>query len=121
MKIRYGDSLNIQYAVDEKYGSFYIMPVTLQLLVENAIKHNIINDKHPLTIVIETTENDTIKVNNTIQPKVNDEAGEGVGLANLVERYHLLFNKEVMISKNGIWGVEIPLIDLIEPFKNMNR
>jgi LytS/YehU family sensor histidine kinase len=113
MKIRYGDNLSIQYAVNEKYNNFYIMPITLQLLIENAIKHNVINDKHPLTIFIETTENDTIKVNNTIQPKIDAEAGEGIGLANLIERYNLLFGKEVVITQNGVFGVEIPLIEQI--------
>jgi sensor histidine kinase YesM len=113
MKIRYGDNLNIQYAVDEKYNSFYIMPVTLQLLIENAIKHNVINDKRPLTIFVETTENDSIKVTNTIQPKIDTEAGEGVGLANLIERYSLLFGKNVLITNNGVWGVEVPLIEQI--------
>jgi len=111
MKIRYGDNLNIQYAVDEKYNFWYIMPISLQLLIENAIKHNIINDKHPLTIHIKTTEKDTLVVSNTIQPKINAETGEGVGLANLVERYNLLFGKEVMITRNGVFGVEIPLIN----------
>ncbi|MDR0795240.1 MAG: histidine kinase [Tannerella sp.] len=110
MKIRYGDNLSIQYAVDDKYNNFHIMPVSLQLLIENAIKHNVINDKHPLTLFIETTENDTVKVSNTIQPKINAEAGEGIGLANLVERYRLLFRKEVVITQNGVFSVEIPLI-----------
>jgi len=110
MKIRYGDDLNIQYDVDEKYGDFFIMPITLQLLLENAIKHNTINDDEPLTIRIETTENNTVKVSNAIQPKINAEAGEGIGLANLVERYKLLFDKEVMITQNGFFAVEIPLI-----------
>ena len=111
MKIRYGDNLNIQYAVDKKYNRYYIMPVSLQLLMENAIKHNVINDKYHLTIHIETTANNTIKVSNAIQPKINTEAGEGIGLANLVERYHLLFGMEVVITKNGVFTVEIPLID----------
>jgi sensor histidine kinase YesM len=113
MNIRYGDNLSIQYAVDEKYNNFHIMPISLQLLIENAIKHNVINDKHPLTILVETTENGTVKVSNTIQPKINAEAGEGVGLANLIERYNLLFGKEVLITQNGVFGVEIPLIEKI--------
>ena len=110
MKIRYGNNLNIQYAVNDKYNDFLIMPVSLQLLIENAVKHNVIDDKHPLTINIETTGNDTIKVSNIIQPKINAETGEGVGLANLVERYNLLFGKEVLITQSDIFGVEIPLI-----------
>jgi LytS/YehU family sensor histidine kinase len=113
MKIRYGDDLNIQYNVDEKYSNFYIMPITLQLLIENAIKHNVINDEEPLIIHIKTTENDTIKVRNAIQPKINAEQGEGIGLANLVERYKLLFDKEVVITQNGVFSVEIPLVEQI--------
>jgi len=110
MKIRYGDNLNIQYAVDEKYNHYFIMPVSLQMLIENAIKHNIINDKHPLTIHVETTENDGIKIVNAIQPKINTVAGEGIGLANLVERYQLLFGMDVVITKTDVFTVEIPLI-----------
>jgi sensor histidine kinase YesM len=119
MKIRYGDSLTIQRDVDEKYNNFHIMPISLQLLIENAIKHNIINDKHPLTILIETTENDTIKVSNTIQPQINAETGEGIGLTNLIERYNLLFHKEVLITQNGVFGVEIPLIEQINDNDNL--
>ena len=111
MKIRYGNNLNIQYAVNEKYNLYQIMPISLQLLIENAIKHNVINDINPLTIHIETTKNDTIKVSNSIQPKINAEAGEGIGLANLVERYRLLFGMEVVITQNGVFSVEIPLIN----------
>ena len=113
MKIRYGDNLSIQYNVNERYNDFYIMPISLQLLIENAIKHNVINDKRPLTILIETTENNTIKVSNTIQPKISAETSEGVGLANLTERYNLLFGKEIVITQNGVFGVEIPLIEQI--------
>ena len=110
MKIRYGDNLKIQYAVDEKYNLYYITPLCLQVLIENAIKHNVINDRHPLTIHIETTEKEAIRVSNTIQPKLDVEAGEGIGLANLVERYHLLFGMDVVIDKNDVFSVEIPLI-----------
>ncbi|MCL2681915.1 MAG: histidine kinase [Bacteroidales bacterium] len=110
MSIRYGDNLNIQYDIDEIYNDFFIMPISLQLLIENAIKHNVINDKYPLTIHIKTTKNDTIKVCNTIQPKINIESSEGVGLANLAERYQLLFGLKVVIRRNDFFEVEIPLI-----------
>jgi hypothetical protein len=119
MKIRYGDNLSIQYAVNEKYNDFLIMPISLQLLIENAVKHNVINDKYPLTIHIETTESNTIKISNTIQPKINAETGEGIGLANLVERYNLLFGKEILITQNGVFGIEIPLIEQINDNLNI--
>jgi sensor histidine kinase YesM len=110
MKIRYGDNLDIHYAIDEKFNRYFIMPVTLQLLIENAVKHNVINDKHPLSIRIETTARDTVRVTNPIIPKVDAKTDGGIGLANLVERYSLLFGLEVKIAKTGVFAVEIPLI-----------
>ena len=110
MKIRYGNNLQIRYNIDEKYLNYYIVPVSLQLLVENAIKHNVISNRHPLVITIETTQDDTIKVLNTVQPKSGVEHGEGIGLANLTERYEILFQKDIIITKTDIFCVEIPLI-----------
>jgi len=63
-----------------------------------------------LLITIETTPHDTIRVLNPIQPKSGVEHGEGIGLANLTERYEILFQKEVTITKNDVFCVEIPLI-----------
>ena len=110
LKIRYGDNLNVQYAVAERYNHYLITPLCLQVLIENAVKHNVVNDRHPLTIRIETTENDAIVVSNAIQHKLNAETGEGIGLANLVERYQLIFDMEVVITQNGYFSVEIPLV-----------
>jgi len=110
MKIRYGDSLHVNIQVDNEYKHSYIMPISIQLLVENAIKHNVLSNKQPLVIHIETTRNDTIKIWNKIQPKNAPETGEGIGLSNLSERYNLLFQKEIVISSNDIFCVELPLI-----------
>jgi hypothetical protein len=110
MKIRYGENIQIQYNIAEKYRTWYIMPISLQLLVENAIKHNVISTKYPLIITIETTPHDTISVCNVIHAKKEAESGEGIGLANLTERYQLLFQKEVSISITDTFCVEIPLI-----------
>ena len=122
MKIRYGDNIQIKYNIDEKYKTWYIMPISLQLLVENAVKHNVISTRYPLVLTIETTPNDTIRVQNAIQLKKEPEQGEGIGLANLRERYELLFQKEVLISITDVFNVEIPLIKELEDTKiNNNR
>jgi len=110
MKIRYGDSLHVNIQVDNEYKNSYIMPISIQLLVENAIKHNVLSNKQPLVIHIETTRNDSIKIWNMIQPKNTPETGEGIGLSNLAERYNLLFQKEIVISSNDVFCVELPLI-----------
>jgi len=114
MKIRYGDNLKVVYDIDNKFRTYYIMPISLQLLVENAIKHNVISNKQPLVVHIESTLYDTIKVWNAIQPKKEAEPGEGIGLANLTERYNLLFQKEIQITSTDIFCVEIPLIKQLD-------
>jgi len=121
MKIRYGENLRIVYNIDEKYRTWYIMPISLQLLVENAIKHNVISNRHPLIITIETTPKDTIKVLNTIHLKQVAEPGTGVGLANLSERYSLLLQKEIMITITDVFCVELPLIKDLETTKDQNK
>ncbi len=111
MNIRYGQSLSIKYNIDDKYRSYFIVHLCLQMLVENAIKHNTISNRYPLTINIETTKNNTVIVWNRIQPKNEPESGEGIGLANINERYKMLYKKEITISvSNEIFSVEIPLI-----------
>lgn len=113
MKIRYGDNLTLNTTIDDHYHAWLILPISLQSLLENAIKHNTINDKHPLTISIETTAKDTIKVTNNKNPKLDDEESSGIGLSNLLERYVLMFEKEVKITDSPTaFCVEIPLIEL---------
>jgi len=121
MKIRYGENFQIRYNIEEKYRKYFIMPISLQLLVENAIKHNVISNKHSLIITIETTPNDTIRVLNNIQPKSEVEAGTGIGLANLTERYKLLFQKELSITQTDVFCVEIPLIKELETTKSQKQ
>ena len=111
VKIRYKESLTIEYRIDDRYRSHRIMPLSLQMLVENAIKHNTISNRYPLTINIETTDNHTVRVWNKIQHKNEDTPGEGIGLANMTERYRMLYQKNIAISaQDKIFSVEIPLI-----------
>lgn len=83
-----------------------IVPLALQLLVENAIKHNIVSRTVPLTIRIEA-DGETIKVINRYNPKQSKETGAGLGLVNIRKRYALLTKKTVT---NGIEGNEYIVI-----------
>lgn len=118
MKIRYNESLQVESNIDVKYLKYHILPFGLQLLIENCIKHNVISNKYPLLITIETTENETIKVKNTIRLKP-DVLSSGVGLNNLNERYKLVFEKEIKIHQDEtFFTVEIPLVKDIEKYNN---
>ena len=119
MCIRYFDGLKVVWHIDDKYLDYYVIPSGLQILVENAIKHNITSAKIPLTISISTKE-DKIVVENKLQLREQSTSSStGVGLDNLMEQYRLVFGKDIdIISKDGQFSVSLPLIkslDQLEP------
>lgn len=119
MCIRYFDGLKVVWHIDDKYLDYYVIPSGLQILVENAIKHNIASAKIPLTISINTKE-DKIVVENKLQLREQSTSSStGVGLDNLMEQYRLVFGKDIdIISKDGQFSVSLPLIkslDQLEP------
>lgn len=119
MCIRYFDGLKVVWHIDDKYLDYYVIPSGLQILVENAIKHNIASAKIPLTISISTKE-DKIVVENKLQLREQSTSSNtGVGLDNLMEQYRLVFGKDIdIVSKDGQFSVSLPLIkslDQLEP------
>ncbi|MDR2359496.1 MAG: histidine kinase [Prevotellaceae bacterium] len=111
MQIRYGSSLQIDMDVRPEYRSYHIIPLSLQTLVENAIKHNIISRQQPLAVRIFTEDSrPAITVSNPLQQRKTPEDGEGVGLANLAERYRLKWQQDIAICcTDNTFSVTIPL------------
>ena len=111
MQIRYGESLQFHFDISETYNRFLIVPLSIQTLVENAIKHNVITNRQPLTVSIYSSDAQTVTVSNPLQPKKVAEAGEGIGLSNLTERYRLKWAKEIVVQQTDrIFSVTLPLI-----------
>jgi sensor histidine kinase YesM len=111
VKLRFDTNLNVSTTINEKYSLFRLPPLTIQTLVENAIKHNEISKEHPLIINILTTDDVSLVVWNNIQEKISEEEGTGLGLVNLAKQFQLLMGKDITISKNNNqFRVEIPLI-----------
>lgn len=111
LRIRYGDNLSVDYDVDDSLRSRYVMSVSLQPLVENAVKHNVISNANPLRVEIRTTGHDTVEVRNLINRRAGNMIG-GVGLANLSARCNMLFGRDIRISDaDGVFSVEVPLAD----------
>lgn len=116
MKIRFNESLQVESHISSKYMDYYMLPFALQVLIENAIKHNVVSNKSPLSILIETTDGETIRIKNSMHLKQSAK-GSGIGLSNLNERYNLMFDKEVKITQDeNCFIVEIPLIKDIEKY-----
>jgi uncharacterized membrane-anchored protein YhcB (DUF1043 family) len=111
IRMRFGENLSISTSINEDLLSHNIPPLTIQTLVENAIKHNEISKKNPLGINILTTDNESLIIVNDIHEKITGEEGTGIGLTNLSKQYQLLINKEIIIRKeDNKFSVEVPLI-----------
>ncbi len=112
MQIRYGENLTFVFNIDTSYYDRFVLPLSLQGLVENAIKHNVISAKQPLCVTISTAPGATISVENAIQQKLTSEPSNGIGLASLAERYRLKWGEEVAISSEGErFKVTLPLME----------
>lgn len=111
MKIRYGDNLIFDHHIDhDAYDNYYVLPLSIQGLIENAIKHNVISSKQPLTVHIQTDGDNHLIISNEIHPKIGKEEGSGIGLANLAERYRIKWNENVEIFDDGKnFTVTLPL------------
>jgi sensor histidine kinase YesM len=109
LQMRFNDNLKIIKDIHDA-DKFKIPPHSLQLLIENAIKHNIISSNMPLTICI--TVNSiarSISISNSIKLKAHS-SGTGIGLINLSERFKILIGKDIEISQNSEFTVILPLI-----------
>ncbi|MBR5663489.1 MAG: histidine kinase [Bacteroidales bacterium] len=110
MQIRYGENLKFEFKIDEKYNDYCVLPLSLQSLIENSVKHNVISSKQPLTVTLATAD-DSVSVSNPIQAKTQPEESNGIGLVNLTERYRLKWNKKVEITNDGsTFSVKLPLV-----------
>ncbi|MBK9103410.1 MAG: histidine kinase [Saprospiraceae bacterium] len=106
---RYGTNLTLHIDTPPKDG--FIMPMTLQMLVENAVKHNIISEKYPLDLYITVDADDYVTVRNTLQPKSKAEPSTQFGLDSIIRRYQLLSERKVIIEKTSdAFIVRIPII-----------
>ena len=110
MQIRYGENLKFEFKIDKKYNNYSVLPLSLQSLIENSVKHNVISSKQPLLVTVATGD-DSVSVSNPIQAKAMQEESNGIGLVNLSERYRLKWNKEVEITNDGsTFCVKLPLV-----------
>jgi LytS/YehU family sensor histidine kinase len=109
--IRFAENLTVVLEVPQRFNRYFIAPLTLQMLVENAIKHNVISREKPLKIDICIDGNDMLIVRNNLQKKKNTGVSTGIGLTNIQQRYDLLVKKNIEILNDNLnFTVKIPLI-----------
>jgi hypothetical protein len=100
-QIRYGNALHYHIHIPEQYIPSIVLPAfSLQLLAENAIKHNTLTAEKPLVIHISYHEDGTIQVKNNKQLKAITEPSSFIGLKNLAERYKMISGDDIRIESN---------------------
>ena len=109
-QIRFGEALQVDIIANEKVDG-KVIPLSVQALVENAIKHNEISKANPLKIVVAISDDYELVVENNLQLKTQTEDSSKTGLKNLSGRYEYLTGKQMIVSKNGgYFRVSVPLI-----------
>ncbi|MEJ0104185.1 MAG: histidine kinase [Bacteroidota bacterium] len=111
LKTRYEDGITMTIAIDTKYYQYLLPPLTLQMLIENAVKHNAIFEKSPLSINLRITAEEKLTVSNNKQRKTTAIESNKIGLKNIKAKYKLLKQDEVVVEETDhIFAVTVPLV-----------
>jgi two-component system, LytTR family, sensor kinase len=110
VETRFKDSIEITFDIAAETRESHIVPVTLQILIENALKHNVIESSRPLVITIEARDG-YLSVSNNVQIRKRVESSNEQGLENLKNLYSFLTPDPVLIQRSGgMFTVKVPLI-----------
>lgn len=110
LKVRFSEGLELNLDIAEEYMSCSIVPCSLQLLMENAVKHNTVNSSDPLVVRI-YVEEDYLVISNNIRPKITNVASTGLGLKYLKKQYEDIAAKQITIlNAGGNYIVKLPLL-----------
>jgi two-component system, LytTR family, sensor kinase len=111
LKTRHGAGLNLHVSVPDQYQTYLLPPLTLQLLVENAVKHNVVLPEQPLHISIRTEAGNRLVVSNNLQRKNTRILSNQVGLTNIATQYRLLGGGEIRVDDDDqFFTVTLPLL-----------
>ncbi|WP_428225438.1 2TM domain-containing protein [Flavobacterium sp.] len=110
LKMRFENSISFELPTDFTNAEAKVVPLSLQLLLENTIKHNVVSEKKPLHIKI-YIDNGYLIVENNLQKKEVLQDRKGVGLQNIVNRYALISARKVMVEENSdFFRVLLPIL-----------
>lgn len=111
MRLRFGDKLNLQFNISVEQNLHQVPPLMLQLLIENAIKHNVVSEKYPLSLWV-YLEGDQIVIKNSLRLKSSKGYSSKIGLDNICSHYDIVTDKKVVIEQTDeFFTVKIPLLE----------
>lgn len=110
---RFDVGLTVDIQISESYKTLHVVPAALQMLIENAIKHNIVSRNKPLHIQIYANGNNTLIVSNNLQLRKTGEPSTKIGLQNIRKRYELISGRDIVVKEtNQTFEVTLPLLNL---------
>ena len=110
LTMRFENAVTFEIPEKASDSDYKILPLSLQLLLENTIKHNVVSEENPLKVTIKE-ENGYLVVSNNFNPKTIMENGTKIGLKNIIDRYHLITLKKVVVEKSANhFIVKLPLL-----------
>ncbi len=119
LQTRYGKGIQMQLRIDEECHNALLPPLTLQLLVENAVKHNRVDKDEPLVIEIFSNAEKKLVVRNNLLVRKNQMESTGIGLKSINSRYYLLKHEALTIEQDhDYFSVVVPLIPPVEKFED---
>lgn len=112
LKIRFENKFDVRFELPEAVLDQYkIAPLTLQLLVENAVKHNRMSVREPLVVHVSLGDGPALVIRNHLQPRITPTKSTGVGLQNIINRYALLTDRPVWAGeREDEFVVRVPLL-----------
>ncbi|MCV9388242.1 sensor histidine kinase [Reichenbachiella ulvae] len=120
LKKRFPENFEVSFNIPKTKRHLYIAPLTLQMLLENAIKHNAITKGSPLRVEVKVDENNLLEIRNNLQTKHSLEISTKTGLENIKKRYQLLGQRAINVVKTEKdFIVQVPLIELISEVEHL--
>lgn len=110
MQVRYQDHLQLDINIPNRVLESYVPPLAIQMLIENAVKHNEISKSHPLFIYISAQDNTLINVSSTKTVAANGAKSLHVGLANIRNRYKFFTKEKIIVKDTDKFVVQLPVI-----------
>ena len=110
LKERFGEGLEVRFDVAARYGSWRVIPSSVQLLIENATKHNVISPEHPLTVDVFMSSDDRITVRNNLQPRMHRAESFGIGLQHISAQSRTVFGRDIEVERTeSYFTVKLPV------------
>jgi hypothetical protein len=122
LRTRFEDTLVVRLNINPRFEDYLLPPFVLQILIENAVKHNVISTDNPLLISLHTDLSGNLHVSNNLQRKPNPDFSEKKGLANIISRYKLLDKENALriTEEGGLFKVVIPLLKTTHLFASQH-